>query len=82
MGHALQVQGLNQLVHCEMSAKIGLVTQDQEWNALHGWLLEKNVELFFGYWQGFLIGRVHDESATLSANGDLSGILQVEEPTR
>lgn len=50
MGHALQVQGLNQLVHREMAAKIGLVTKNQEWNSLHGWLLKKNVELFFGYW--------------------------------
>ena len=50
MGHALQVQGFDQLVHREMAAKIRLVTQDQEWNPLHGWLLKENVELFFGYW--------------------------------
>ena len=50
MGHALQVQGFDQLVHREMAAKIRLVTQDQEWDPLHGWLLKEDVELFFGYW--------------------------------
>lgn len=50
MGHALQVQGFDQLVHREMAAKIRLVTQDQEWDSLHGWLLKEDVELFFGYW--------------------------------
>lgn len=39
MGHALEIQGVDQLVHCEMAAKIGLVPQDQEWDPLHGWLL-------------------------------------------
>lgn len=67
MGDALQVQGFDQLVHREMTAKIRLVTQDQEWNSLHGWFLQEDVELFFGYWQSFLIGRVDDEPGSLSA---------------
>jgi len=67
MGYALQVEGLNQLVHCKMATEIGLVTQDQEWDALHGWLLKENVKLFFGYWQSFLVGRVDDKSEDLSA---------------
>ena len=67
VGHALQVQGFDQLVHREMAAKIRLVTQDQEWDPLHGWLLKEDVELFFGYWQSFLIGRVDDEPGSLSA---------------
>ena len=50
MGHALQVQGFDQLVHGEMAAKIRLVTQDQKWNTLHGWLLKEDVKLFFSYW--------------------------------
>ena len=50
-----------------MTAKIRLVTQDQEWNSLHGWFLQEDVELFFGYWQSFLIGRVDDEPENLSA---------------
>jgi hypothetical protein len=62
MGHALQIQRVDQLIHREMAAEIGLITQDQEWNAFHGRLLQKDVELFFGYWQRFLIGRVNDES--------------------
>ena len=49
MGHTLQVQRFDQLVHREVAAKIGLVTQDQEWDPLHGWLLKEDVELFFGY---------------------------------
>jgi len=49
MGYALQIQRVDQLVHCEMTTKIGLIAQDEEWYALHGWLFQENVELFFGY---------------------------------
>jgi hypothetical protein len=49
MGHALQIQRVNQLIYGEMTAEIGLVAQDEEWDALHGWLFQENVELFFGY---------------------------------
>jgi len=67
MGHTLQVQGFDQLVHREMATKIGLVAQDQKWNALHCWLLQEDVELFFGYRQSFFVGRVDNESGSLSA---------------
>jgi hypothetical protein len=56
VGHALQVQGVYQLVYREMATHIGLVAEDQEWNAFHGWLLEENVELFLCYWQGLFVG--------------------------
>ena len=50
VGYALQVQGVYQLVYREMATQIGLVAEDQEWNAFHGRLLEENVELFLCYW--------------------------------
>ena len=56
VSYALQVQGVYQLVYREMAAQIGLVAEDQEWNAFHGRLLEKDVELFLCYWQGLLVG--------------------------
>jgi hypothetical protein len=38
MGHALQIQRIDQLVHSEMAAEIRFVAQDQERDSLHGWL--------------------------------------------
>jgi hypothetical protein len=65
VGYALQVQGVYQLVYREMATQIGLVAEDQEWDAFHGRLLEKDVELFLCYWQGLFVGRVDDESGWL-----------------
>ena len=62
VGHALQVQGVYQLVYREMATQIGLVAEDQQWNAFHGGLLQQDVELFLCDRQGFFVGRVDDES--------------------
>jgi hypothetical protein len=56
VSYALQVQGVYQLVYREMATQIGLVAEDQEWNAFHGRLLEENVELFLCYWQSLFVG--------------------------
>jgi hypothetical protein len=65
MGHALQVQRVDQLVYREMATKVGLIAQDQERDTLHGWFLKENVELLLRYWQSLLVGGVDDESGML-----------------
>jgi hypothetical protein len=65
MGHALQIQRIDQLIHCEMAAEIRLVAQNEERDSFHGWLLQKNVEFFLRYWQSLLVGRVDDEPGML-----------------
>jgi hypothetical protein len=65
MGHALQIQRIDQLVHGEMAAEIRFVAQDQERYSFHGWLLKENVEFFLRYWQSLLVGRVDDEPGVL-----------------
>ena len=60
--HALQVQGVYQLVYREMATQIRFVAEDQQWNAFHGRLLQQDVELFLCDRQGFFVGRVDDES--------------------
>jgi hypothetical protein len=65
MGHALQIQRIDQLIHCEMATEVGLVAQNQERDSLHGWLLKENVEFFFRYRQSLFVGRVDDEPGML-----------------
>jgi hypothetical protein len=65
MCHALQVQGVYQLVDCEMATQVGLVAEDQKWNAFHGRLLQEDVELFLCYWQSLFVGRIDDEPGRL-----------------
>lgn len=65
MGHALQIQGIDQLIHCEMAPKVRFVAQDEKRNTLHGWLLKEDVKLFLRHWQSLLVGGVDDESGLL-----------------
>ena len=62
VGHALQVQGVYQLVYREMATQIRFVAEDQKWNAFHGRLLQEDVELFLCDRQGFFVGRIDDET--------------------
>jgi len=50
MGYTLQVQGVYQLVYCEMATQIRFVAEDQKWDAFHGRLLKEDVELFLCHW--------------------------------
>lgn len=61
-----EVERLNQVVDRELVREIGLVSQDQERDALEGWLLEEKSQLLAGDGKGVSICRIYDEPRGMS----------------
>lgn len=64
---ALQVHGVDQLIHGQLIREIRLITQDEQRDALQGWANHQGVQLFAGLGQELYVGDVHDKDDRIDA---------------
>lgn len=66
MRDRLETQRLDQLVDACVAWKIGLVAEDEKRDSFHGGLVEQDVQFLLRDRQCLLVGRIHDEAASIS----------------
>lgn len=60
MGDGFQIHRLDDLIHRQLVWKIGLVSEDQEWDAIQRGLFHQVVKFFCRYWECSAVCCIHD----------------------